>query len=71
MAPNTVSNGMGADAPKSHSREKAVDASTTEHPVASPVAPTTPGALRGITRRNSRNRAHPPKAGTMAMFNTL
>ena len=71
MAPKTVSNGMGAVAPKSHSIEKAVADRTTVIPQARPAAPTTPPEDRGITLRHSRNSAHPAKAGTIAMLRTL
>ena len=57
MAPNTVSNATGADAPNSHSMENATAAITTEAQAARPVAPTTPPPVEGNTRRRSRKTA--------------
>ena len=71
MAPKTVSNATGADAPNSHSIENAAAESTTDIPAATAPAPTTPAEVRGINFRNTTNAAHPPNAVTIAILIVL
>jgi hypothetical protein len=71
IAKNTSSKATGADAPNSHSMEKAMADRTTDDQAARPVAPITPPELAGNILLKRRNAAYPPYAGTIAMFRTL